>query len=141
MFSYLCLRFQSFSLVPSTFDMIYLYWTSFHFGVLFLYLLVLNVSQLFFVYLFLIQFHPCFSLSIVFFFLLSSKGFPILVCPFLFLLFLCFPLKKSIVKFHHFAYKHVTIGANQVGYQYKNQNQAVNHIESFFLVSHFYLSY
>ena len=132
------------------FDMICLHGTSFcilcsfHFGVLFLYLLVLNVFHLFFVYPFLIQFHPCFSFSIVFFFLLSSKGFPILICPFLFLFFLCFPLKKSIVKLHHFVYKQVTIGANQVGYQYKNQNQVVNHTEilkSFFLLSHFYLSY
>ena len=114
------------------FDMICLHGTSFCilcsflFGLLFLYMLVLNVSQLFFVYPFLFQFHPCFlcfSISIIFFFLHSSKGFPILVYPFLFLFFLCFPLKKSIVQLHHFVYKHVTIGANQVGYQYKNQNQ------------------
>ena len=65
------------------FDMICLHRTSFCilcsflFGLLFLYLLVLNVFQLFFVYPFLFQFHPCFlcfSLSII---LLSAfvKGF------------------------------------------------------------------
>ena len=135
------------------FDMICLLGTSFCillsflFGLLFLYLLVLNVFQPFFVYPFLFQFHPCFlcfSISIIFFFLHSSKGFPILVYPFLFLFFLCFPLKKSIVKLHHFVYKHVTIGVNQVGYQYKNQNLVVNHIKilkSVFLLSLFYLSY
>ena len=79
-------------------------------------------------------------LSLSFFFLRSSKGFTILVYPFLFLFFLCFPLKKSFVKLHHFVYKHVTIGANQVGYQYNNQNQVVNHIKilkSFFMLSLF----
>ena len=130
------------------FDMICLHGTSFCIPcLLFLYILVLNVSQLFFVYPFLFQFHPCFlcfSISIILFFLHSSKGFPVLVYPFLFLFFLCFPLKKSIVKLHHFVYKHVTIGANQVGYQYKNKNQVVNHIEvlkTFILLSPFYLSY
>ena len=134
----LCLQFQSFSLVPSTFlcdlfarDFL-LYFLFPSLWSLFSYLLVLNIFQLFFVYPFLFQFHPCFlcfSISIIFFFLHSSKGFPILVYPFLFLFFLCFPLKKSIVKLHHFVYKHVTIGVNQVGYQYKNQNQVVNHIK------------
>ena len=33
------------------------------------------------------------------------------------------------------------IGVKQVGYQYKNQNQVVNHIEIFILLSSFYLSY
>ena len=36
--------------------------------------------------------------------------------------FLCFPLKNSIIKLHQFVHRHATIGANQVGYQYKNQN-------------------
>ena len=63
------------------FDMICLHGTSFcilcsfHFGVLFLYLLVLNVFHLFFVYPFLIQFHPCFSFSIVFSFCFRQRVF------------------------------------------------------------------
>ena len=135
------------------FDMICLHATSFciictfFFGLLFLYLLVLNVFQLLFLYPFLFQFHPCFlcfSISIIFSFLRSSNGFPTLVYPFLFFFFLCLPLKKSIVMLHQFVYKHVTTGANQVGYQYKTQNQVVNHIKilkSFLLLPPFYLSY
>ena len=135
------------------FDMICLHGTSFCilcsflFGLLFLYLLVLKIFQLFFVYPFLFQFQPCFlcfSLTIIFFFLFLPKVFLILVYPFLFLFFFYFPLKNLIVKLHHFVYKHVTIGANQVVDQYKNQNQVANHIKilkSFFLLSPFYLFY
>ena len=134
----LCLQFQSFSLVPSTFlcdlfarDFLLYFlfpslWSLFslfasfeHFSAFLCLSFSFSVSSLFSLFFCLHRF----------FFLRSSKGFPILVYPFLFLFFLCFPLKKSIVKLHHFVYKHVTIGVNQVGYQYKNQNQVVNHIK------------
>ena len=149
----LCLRFQSFSLVPSTF------WYDLFAWDFLLYSSFLSLWSSFSLFVSFERFSAflCLSFSFSvsslfslffclhrFFFLRSSKGFPILVYPFLFLFFLCFPLKKSIVKLHHFVYKHVTIGVNQVGYQYKNQNLVVNHIKilkSVFLLSLFYLSY